>query len=388
MFGKSFQLFEILGFKVKIDLSWFFVAILVAWSLADPHGLFPMLHPGLSRTVYWVSGVVGALGLFASVVLHELSHSLVARRFGLPIRGITLFIFGGVAEMTDEPPTPKAEFWVAVAGPAASIAIGIICLLLKLVGAAAGWPAAVTMVLYYLAIINGVLVLFNLIPAFPLDGGRVLRSILWGSKGDLRWATRLTTTIGSGFGLVLIALGIVSFLFGDLIGGLWWFLIGLFLRHAAQGSYQQLLLKKALEGEPVSRFMEQNPVVVQRSISIADLVEQYIYKYHYKLFPVVDGDRLVGSVSTRAVRELPRDEWDRQTVGRIAEDLTGDNTVTPDSDALKALATMNRQGLSRLLVVDAGKLVGILTLKDLLQFFALKVELEGNGHGSRDSHAA
>ncbi len=374
MFGKRMKLFKLLGFEVRIDLSWLVIAVLVTWSLAA--GLFPYLYPRLSRETYWIMGVVGALGLFASIVAHEFCHSLVARKFGMPMKGITLFIFGGVAEMGDEPPTAKAEFMMAIVGPLSSMAIGAVFYLIYRWGQSVGWSTPIIGVIYYIAYINGILAAFNLLPAFPLDGGRVLRSILWGAKDNLRWATRVSSSIGAAFGIGLIFLGVLQFIGGNVIGGVWMFLIGMFLRNAAQMSYQQLLVRKALEGEPVSRFMNANPVTVQDSITVENLVEDYIYKYHYKMFPVMAGEKLVGCITTRQVKEIPREEWSRETIREVADPCSADNSISPQTDAIKALAMMSQGGVSRLLVVDNGRLVGVVTLKDLLDFFSLKVELE------------
>jgi Zn-dependent protease/CBS domain-containing protein len=374
MFGKRMQLFKLLGFEVKIDASWLVIAVLVTWSLAK--GAFPYWYPNLTPEAYWIMGVVGALGLFVSIVAHEFCHSLVARKFGMPMKGITLFIFGGVAEMGDEPPTAKAEFTMAIVGPLSSLVIAGVFYLIYRGGMHAGWPVPVNAVNGYLAYINAILAGFNLLPAFPLDGGRVLRSILWGAKDNLRWATRVSSTIGTAFGLGLIFLGVVQFIGGNVIGGVWMFLIGLFLRNAAQTSYQQLLVRKALEGEPVRRFMNADPVTVQDSLTVAKLVDDYVYKYHYKMFPVMSGDKLVGCITTRQIKDIPREAWDRETVREAASPCSGDNTIPPSTDAVKALAMMTQSGVSRLLVVDRGRLVGLVTLKDLLDFFSLKVELE------------
>lgn len=375
MFGRPIELFTVLGFKVRIDPSWFIVAVLVTYSFATQ--AFPQQLPGRPLSTYWTMGIVGALAYFLSVVLHELAHSLAARMYGLEMRGITLFIFGGVAEMPGEPPTPQSEFVIAAAGPAASFAIGIGIGGAGLLGRAMGWPEAANAVLLYLGFLNIALAVFNLIPAFPLDGGRILRSILWGWKKSLRWATRISSAVGSGFGFLLMGLGVLLFVRGDLASGFWFFLIGLFVRNAAQMSYQQLLLRRALEGEPVSRFMQANPVSVPRILSVEQLVQDYIYRHHFKMFPVVDDNgRLLGCVSTRQVRELPREEWDRTTVGALAERCGPANTVGADTDAMEALSRMSRTGASRLMVVEGDRLLGILTLKDLLQFFSLKMELE------------
>jgi Zn-dependent protease/CBS domain-containing protein len=374
MFGKRIKLFKLLGFEVNIDLSWIIIAVLITWSLSA--GLFPYLYPGLERQTYWIMGVVGALGLFASIVAHEFCHSIVARRFGMPMKGITLFIFGGVAEMGDEPPTAKAEFSMAIVGPISSFALAVIFYLVYRAGVIGGWDTPVNGVIYYIAYINAILAAFNLLPAFPLDGGRVLRSILWGAKGNLRWATRVSSSIGAAFGIGLIILGIFQFIYGNVIGGVWMFLIGMFLRNAAQMSYQQLLVRKALEGEKVSRFMNTNPVAVQDSITVEQLVEDYIYKHHYKMFPVMSGDKLVGCITTRQVKEIPREAWSRETIREAAGQCSPENTISPDTDAIKALGLMTQSGVSRMLVVEDGRLVGIVTLKDLLDFFSLKVELE------------
>lgn len=375
MFGKRIKLFKIFGFEVGIDWSWIILAILIAWSLSV--GLFPFRYKNLSTQTYWIMGVVGALGLFASIVFHEMCHSLVARKYGMPMKGITLFIFGGVAEMGEEPPSPKAEFMMAIVGPISSIAIGIVFYGIYFLGRQNGWSEPINGVVQYLAFINGLLAFFNLLPAFPLDGGRVLRSILWGSKKNLRWATRISSKIGSGFGILLIILGVFQFLRGNFIGGMWWFFIGMFLRGAAKTSYQQLLIRKALEGEIVQRFMKTDPVTVTPSLSVEELVEDYIYRNHHKMYPVVqDTDRLIGCVTTKQVKEIPREKWRQTKVGEVASQCSAENTIGPQVDAMKALSIMSKTGTSRLMVTEKNRLLGIIALKDLLKFFALKVELE------------
>ncbi len=374
MFGKRFNVFTLFGFNVRIDTSWFFLAILVTWSLATD--VFPSWYPDLSSVTCWIMGAAGALGLFFSIVLHELSHSLVARRNGLVMSGITLFIFGGVAEMTDEPPSAKAEFRVAIAGPIASIVIAGICYAAARMGSANAWPDSFVGVFRYFAMINGVLVIFNLIPAFPLDGGRVLRSIFWSWKNNLAWATFVTSRIGVGFAFVLMAFGVLSAITGNVIGGIWYFLIGMFLRGAATQSYQQTIVRRSFEGETVRRFMRTDPVTVPAGISVESLVEDYIYRYHYKMFPVMDGDRLLGCISTREIKQIPREEWARYAVRDVAIPVCAETSISPDTYAMEALAKMSQGGVSRLLVAENGRLVGVITLKDLLQFISLKAELE------------
>jgi len=374
VFGTRIELFRLFGIPIRLDASWFIVAALVVWSLAV--GAFPHLHPGLAPATYWAMGTAGALGLFASIVIHEFFHAMVARRNAIPMRGITLFIFGGVAEMGAEPASAGAELRMAAAGPLASIAIALAGF-----GLAAAvrptWPAPVVEVIRYLALLNGVLAAFNLVPAFPLDGGRIFRAVLWSWRGDLAWATRIASRTTTGFSVVLMAAGLFAVLTGNVVSGMWWVLIGLFLRRASAESYQQVQLRQALAGERVARFMTPNPVTVPAATSVAELVDAYIYKYHHTLFPVVDDGRLLGCVTTRQVKALPREEWPRRTAGSVGAPCTPDNTIRSDADALEAIATMQRSGQSRLLVVDGGRLVGIVTLKDLLQFLALKLELEG-----------
>ncbi|HVA01935.1 MAG TPA: site-2 protease family protein [Terriglobia bacterium] len=376
MFGRRVTLFKMFGFAVRVDGSWLIIAVLITWSLAD--AMFPHLYPGLSRTEYWLMGFLGALLLFASIVVHELAHSLVARRHGLPMKGITLFIFGGVAEMDSEPPNAKAEFLMAVAGPLTSIAIG--ALFYALAWSARGvLPVAAVGVLSYLYWINWILAAFNLIPAFPLDGGRILRSALWHWKGNLWRATRIASNIGSGFGILLMVFGVYRLLIGDFIGAVWWFLIGMFLRGAAQGSFQQLMVQKVLQGEPIRRFMNTNPVTVPPAISLEDLVEHYIYKYHYKMFPVVnDSHELLGCVTTKQVKDIPRDQWNQFSVQAVMQPYNPQEAVTPDTDSVEALAIMRRSQSSRLMVVEDGHLVAVLALKDLLEYLSSKLEMEGD----------
>jgi Zn-dependent protease len=376
MFGKSLSIIKLFGFEIKIDPSWIIVLFLMIWSLSL--GVFPQYYQGLSSITYWWMGIFGAVGLFVSIVIHELFHSLVARRFGLPIRGITLFMFGGVAEMTEEPANAKTEFYMALAGPVTSIILGLIFYSIYLILKRLGISMGITGVFGYLGIINWALAGFNLIPAFPLDGGRILRSILWWRKKDLRWATRIASRMGELFGFTLIFLGVFSIFRGSFIGGIWLFLIGMFLQNASQVSMQRLMVSKALEGETVRRFMKTDLVTISEAVVLKDVVEDYIYRYNYKMFPVVRNSKLVGCLTTRDIKEIPKEEWNTQTAGEVSKSCSIDNTIHPDADATQALSLMNRTGNSRLMVVENDQLIGVITLKDLLQFFSLKMELEGD----------
>lgn len=376
MFGRRVHLFTILGLPVRADISWFIVAALLSGSYATQY--LPALYPDFPTPTHWAMATSLVLGLFGSVLLHELAHALAARRYEMPMEGITLFVFGGVAELSDEPPHPRAEFVVAVAGPILSILLGTALGVLWLFGEPLGLAPPVLGLLGHLAAMNLALVAFNMIPAFPLDGGRVLRSILWDWRKDLVQATRVTSSIGSMFGVCLILFGGFLLLTGALVAGIWNVLIGMFLRHAARLSYRQVQIRQALEGEPVSRFMHERPVTVPRSISVESLVREFVVRYRSKIFPVVDGDRLVGCITTNQVRRLPREEWARQSVGAIAESCAPWWTISPDADAVKALIQMSSHGVSRLLVADGDRLVGVLSLGDLIRFFTLKRELDGS----------
>jgi len=278
MLGRRFELFTLLGFRVSLDLSWFLLAVLIVWSLAT--GFFPATVEGIDPAIAWWLGVGGAIGLFASIVFHELAHAMVARRFAMPIAGITLFIFGGVAELKDEPPSARAEFLVAIAGPIASYVLAAGCYAAMLAVLLAGFGVALAALFSYLALINFVLATFNLVPAFPLDGGRVLRAGVWWWTGDLRRATRFGSVTGRILGSALLALGVISIVTGtSLIGGMWQALIGLFIIGAAQASERQLELKLGLGDVRVARIMHPDPVSVPAETSLAELVDGYFYRY-------------------------------------------------------------------------------------------------------------
>ncbi len=375
MFAGRMKLFRLMGFEVRVDASWIVLAVLIIWTLAV--GYFPYQDPGLPHADYWWMGVAAAFGLFGSIVVHEFAHSVVARRNGLPMEGITLFIFGGVAEMSGEPPNARTEFLMAAAGPVTSILLG--GLFYGIYRAAPdSWPPAAVGVIHYLGWLNWVLAVFNSIPAFPLDGGRVLRSAIWGRTKNLSRATQISAQIGEGFGWLLIGLAIISLFFGNFVSAVWWFILGLFLKNAAQQSYQQVILRSALAGEPIRRFMRTEPITVPPNLSIDDLINDYIYRYHFKWFPVVSEERhLNGCISTADVKNVPREEWRQHSVQEMMRPCSADNTITPDADAVTALAKMSKTGLSRLMVVDHGQLVAVLALKDLLDFLSLKLEIGG-----------
>lgn len=393
MFGRRWQLFRILGFPVSIDASWLIVLFLLTLSFAEEfpailHQYFPTDAPLHSSTAFWAMGFITALAFFGCILLHEFGHAVVARARGMHIGGITLFLFGGVAELQDEPESPSTEFLMAIAGPLVSAALAIGLWFAAVVSYRAGLPHPLVIVAGYLAVINGIVLLFNSVPAFPLDGGRVLRSILWGATGNLRAATRWASYAGRAFAWLLIFLGLMQFFAHNWIGGMWDVLIGMFLDGAAKGAYQQVLVRQTLRGEPVRRFMNVQPVVVPPSLDVAHWVDDYVYRFHHRAFPVASNGHLDGFITTESLAQVPRSEWSAHTVGELMTRDVRSVSIAADTDALDALARMQRQGVSRLLVTSGEKLLGIVSLKDLLRFLNLKLELEAENDADAAKTAA
>lgn len=374
MFSKRFNFLSFAGIKIGIDISWLFIAILLSWTLAAGH--FPFHYPNLSPGTYWLMGIIGMLGLFTCVVLHELGHAIVAKHYKLPISQITLFIFGGVAEIKKEPQSPKVEFLMAIAGPTVSIIIALGMYYLTQLGDQFGWPVFVRGVTSYLASVNAAIVVFNLIPAFPLDGGRVFRAILWWWKKNLSWATKISTRLGWGFGFVLIVFGIFSFISGNLLAGVWLAILGLFLQHAASSSQTQFYVGEALHGEKVQKFMKKDPISVSSDITIKEFVEQYLYHSHHHLYPVAEKGNLMGYISLHEVKSLATEEWGKTSVKKVMVPIAKFQTISPNTSALEALNLMQQVDLPILLVVEGKRLSGILTAKDLFKQISLKLELE------------
>lgn len=375
MFSKRARLFDMYGFTIRIDLNWIFLAPLITWSLAQ--GYFPAYYFGLAGATYWWMGLFGALGLFGSIVFHEWAHALVAKHYGLRIKSITLMIFGGVAQMDEAPPSPRAEWLTAIAGPMSSFALSAACYLLFLAGYRLHLPIVPLGVIGCLAFVNSLLGGFNLIPAFPLDGGRVLRAALWHWKEDLHQATRWASRVGSLFGLALLLSGIFRMITGDFIVGIWWFVLGLFLRAASGTSYYQAVARTKLGGAAIRRFMTPNPATVSSDLPLDVLVEEHFYRSLHEMYPVTEDTRLIGCVHSKQVAGIPRDQWTQLRVRDILTPCSAENTIAADADALAALSIMKRTGASRLLVLDGERLAGVVTLKDLMKLLALKLDLEG-----------
>jgi Zn-dependent protease/predicted transcriptional regulator len=365
------RLFKVLGIRISIDYTWFIVFFLFAWSLA--YGYFPQRAPGLAPPSYILMGAVSSFLLFVCVLIHELAHSYTANRLGLDIREITLFIFGGVAHLTKEPEDAKTELKIAVAGPLASLFLAGFFYLLK---EAAPAIRGVSDVLGFLAFINLVLLVFNMIPGFPLDGGRVLRALWWGRTGDIKKATRLASQIGKAFAVFLIVFGFLQIVSGAFIQGLWAILIGAFLQHAAESSYRQLLMKLSLEGVTVGDIMTKTVVTVEDSITLEKAVRDYFFNYHFMSFPAVCEGAVVGLITLNHVRTTPREKWPATLVRDVMERITPDMTLAPATSALHALSKMAVEGRGRYTVFEKGKLVGILSRRDVMKIMEFKAELE------------
>ncbi len=374
MFGTRWHLFRLRGIPIRVDASWLLILALLTWSLTMQfHAAAPALPVGQT----WLLGLAAALAFFVCIVLHELGHALVARREGIPLSGITLFLFGGVAELEGEPESAGAEFFMAIAGPVVSAVLAGIFWLCGFLATEYGESVG-AMFLMSLAWINLWVLVFNMIPAFPLDGGRVLRSILWAVTNNVRRATWWAALFGRAFALFLMGVGVLMMIFlaGGFIGGMWMILIGLFLSSAATASYQQVVTQQVLRRVPISRLMNHEPIVVPPSLDLHQWVENYLYRYHHKVYPVGSDGVVDGVITTEALAHYPRSEWDHHTVAEAMDRDVGAISIPATADAYRALEQMQRSGSSRLLVTESGRLAGIVSLKDLLHFLELKVQLE------------
>ncbi|MBX6364895.1 MAG: site-2 protease family protein [Gemmatimonadetes bacterium] len=359
----SFRLGSILGFEIRIDYSWFVIVLLILWTLSQ--GVFPVAYPGLARGIYLAMGAAGTVLFFMSLLGHELSHSLVARGKGIPVEGITLFIFGGMARTRMEAESPGDEFVIAGVGPLTSVALGGLFALLAWAGAQAQVSVAWTGVAAYLAEINIALAVFNLLPGFPLDGGRLFRSALWKLTGSLERATRWATNGGIWIGYAIVAFGIFQVFAGNLTGGMWMVFIGWFLRNAAMTSYRQFRLQAVLEDVPARDLMTRAPETVPGDLSLRDLVATRFLRRRFQGYPVTDAaGHAVGIVTLHQVREVPEDEWDRRTVADIMAPADG-LLVRPEDSMVTVLERMQASPTRRVLVARDGVVEGIVTPSDV-----------------------
>jgi Zn-dependent protease/CBS domain-containing protein len=356
----SITLGRIAGIRIGINWSWLLVFALLTWSWAT--AIFPDQNPGLSDSTYWTMSVFAALLFFASILLHELGHAFQARREGMEIDGITLWLFGGVAQFKGMFPSAGAEFRIAIAGPLVSLVLGVLFIATAI---AVHGAQAVDGVAAWLGYINITLIIFNLLPALPLDGGRVLRSALWAARGDFGWATRVAASIGRGFGFLFIAGGVALFFWGrNDISGLWLAFIGWFLLGAASAEARYIAVRDALAGLRVGDLMVREPQTVTPSMSIGDLMDGVVWNHRHTTYPVVEDGRAVGLLPFRCVAQVPRGEWDERTVRDCMLPAEEVPTLTEDEPLEAALVELSN-GVGRGLVLDGQRLVGFLSISDL-----------------------
>lgn len=371
--GRDFSkinLFKVGGIQISIDLSWFIVFVLILWSLSV--GYFPREFPAQDSYTYWLAGVVATILLFVSVIFHELAHSLTAIRAGLQIPEITLFIFGGISKLSEEAKDAADEFRIAVMGPLSSLMLAVVFLALE--GAARSVSLPMVAVIFgYLAWINLALGIFNLVPGFPLDGGRMLRAFLWWKTGSLTSATKYASDVGKGLAVAMMVLGGIQIFGGMLIGGLWLIFIGAFLRGVAEGSYQDILMRQALEGVKVHEVMVEEVVSVPPELTVSGLVSSYLLRYGYRGYPVVGSDgEPVGIVEIFHIKDIDDPKQGTVTVEQVMEPVNPDLIVDPDVTLVDALKKINDSDLGRLLVMRNGRMVGILTKSGLNRFLEIR----------------
>lgn len=369
---EGIRLFKVFGIEISLDFSWFIIFFLVTWSLAS--GYFPFKYPFFAAGTYWVMGVLSSTLLFITVLMHELTHSVVANNNGLNIRGIKLFVFGGVAQLSHEPQSARVEFDVAIAGPICSFILHFIFKgIASLLG---GGQSPVVAIFSYLAFINVFLGLINLIPAYPLDGGRVLRAFLWARTKNLRLATAIASNVGKFFAIFLIFNGFILTIRGEL-GGLWYVFIGMFLYGAAKMGYEHVLIRDALSGSSVRDVMSTHVVVVDSALALDKVVEDYFFKYHHSSFPVVEGARIKGVLSLARIKEIPREKWPLTTAGDSAEPIRPDAVVSPRERTSNILSRLVEHELGHMLVMEEGRIIGIVTRVDVMKLLKVKMDLGG-----------
>ena len=386
--GPGFGLGRVLGVEIRIDWSLLIIFALITFNLGA--GVFPAWHPGWGPVLSWSVAIGAALLFFGSVLAHELTHAVVARRRGIPVRRITLFLFGGMAQMDREPPSPSAEFWMAIAGPIASVVIGALAIgagawLARdtpgLLGALTRGDAAarealarigpVATLLLWLGPINIVLGLFNVVPGFPLDGGRVLRAILWGATGDLIKATRWAAGAGRAFAWVLIVFGAMSFFAGQVGQGIWLLLIGWFLNNAARMSYQQLLVRQALEDVPIRRIMRTHLDRVSPDLPLDRFVREHLMASDQQAFPVESDGRVLGLIDLDDLRRVEPERWSRTRVDHVMTPADRITKLSPEADAEQALSEFARHDGDQLAVFEGPTLLGLVRRRDVLKWLTL-----------------
>jgi Zn-dependent protease/CBS domain-containing protein len=371
----SFTIGRFGGISVGINWSWLIVFALIAWTLAT--NIFPETNPGLSDGAYLAMAIIAAFLFFTSLLLHEYGHALQARRDGMEIEGITLWLFGGVAKFKGAFPSAGAEFRIAIAGPLVSLVIGILCLFTPRLLAL---PTGVDGVLFWLGSINIVLLVFNLLPALPLDGGRVLRSLLWYAKGDFASATHLAAIIGRGFGYLFVAIGVFMLIFYSPVSGIWLAFVGWFLLQAAGAEDRYVAVQQALGGLRVRDVMTREPVTTPPDLTLAEFVDQIVWTRRHTTYPVTEDGTALGLLPFRRVAEVPRPEWSARRVRDCMIPRADVPIVAEDDELVEAAGELSESPVNRALVLDGDRLVGLLSVTDV----ARALEMRGAG-GRRSS---
>lgn len=378
---QEIDLFKVAGVQIAIDYSWIVIFVLILWSLSA--GYFPEVHPGYPTSEYWMVGIAATLLFFASIIIHELAHAMVGNSLGQPVKRISLFIFGGMAHLGHEPTDARAELKIAAAGPLTSFVLGLLFFwipdLLRLRHSYPMWSS----VFDYLGFINIALGLFNLLPGFPLDGGRILRAAIWARTGDFRRATARAADWGRGIAWGLIFLGALEIFAGSLIGGLWLIFIALFLKGAASSSYQGIIMEQVLGGARVRDLLVRNPEVIDASTTIADAVNDHFAHHGFSGFPVVKDGRPVGMISIAQIRHCPPAERSDKHVAEVMRTLGQALEISPDATLAQALRQMAEAETGRLLVIENDRLTGLITRSAIAHFIMVRNEL-----GFAEDHAA
>lgn len=373
------KLGRIWGIQIGLHLSWLLIAFLITFSLAAQ---FALVNPDWGTTTVWTTAIVTGLLFFVSVILHELAHAVVAKMRGLPVRSITLFALGGVASIEKDAAEPSTEFWMGIAGPIASVIIGVLCLV---VAAALGWspetqlfaPSTPTLAaLVWLGYINITLAIFNMLPGFPLDGGRVLRAIIWWITGNVDRSTRVAARVGQVVAVLFIVWGIFQFFSGAGFGGLWLAFIGWFLLSAAGASYAQVEVTQGLRGLKAADAMQNDCAVADGRMNLEQFVNENLLRTGGRCFLVVEDDHLAGLITTHEIKEIPREEWPTKTVADAMRPFDDLQIIGPQTSLTEALETMTQNDVNQLPVVSGRRVTGIISRNSIVQLLQTRRELE------------
>jgi len=372
--GRGLKVATIGGIQIRLDYSWFIVFALVLFSLSA--GYFPRAYPGQTTGVYWTTGLIATLLFFFSVIAHELSHSFMAIRSGIKIPEITLFIFGGMARLSEDANDPKTEFKIAIVGPLASFALAFLFWLVRM-SIRGEQPSIIVEMFGYLAWINVALGVFNLLPGYPLDGGRLLRSVWWWKTGSVLRATRVASDWGKGLAIALMIFGGLQIFAGGLIGGVWIILIGMFLRGMAEGTYQELALRKSIEGTRAEDVMIRDVVTAPPELTLRRLISDYFLRYGYRGFPVTENGNVLGVISLADVKDLTAEEHAEKKIVELMKPLSNEMLIRPETPLVEALSRMSSTGLGRVLVMRDNRMLGMVTYTGLLRFLEIRRALAG-----------